>query len=536
MRRSAICSAAAASAASDSSSSVSRSTYVSRLRKAFLLRAHPDRYRSEEPSVRRRQADLVQAMADRMANPDFVLYMSGSSDNQSILDRGSGSGAFKDVYNFFLQRNDGTPMRHTIRLNDSPERVLGNMAKALQHTGVAGLPKAPPPTSQLPSDIAWKRRAEADNATRTGSSASEFSRMHGIIWAASRPKDNKVRPQEIDHRFDVNAKRGRDLFGFLRSLSLNDIEERKASRIDASAAALVARRSFGFQAIDGTGMGWSSASLAILLSSLTALHDEHKTALHVNSFYPMRLVISYDDDSISNVDLHGGVIRLHPAATPVQWLEILKNVTQESLAELERNQAKLKINTQKVQDALNIKLKKGKTCSSPEYHGFVQRLAEWLDGMGSLVQDGEVHSDAIALARLVLVVEADQACRRAKINNDGTIRVGAGMSGDSVYSSISRCSQDARIKVEYRKKEVERAKEIISRTQNQLGLSRVYHEAKSTVTLQQVIDCLMRLMKSEVMERRETMKLAGQSLGITGSGHFCHLSDDGSVVIPWDWR
>lgn len=535
MRRSAICSAAAAAAAA-ASDSMTRSTYVSRLRKAFLLRAHPDRYRSEEPSVRRRQADLVQAMADRMASPDFVLYMSGSSANESILDSGSRSSAFKDTYNFYLQRNDGTPMRHTIRLNDSPENVLGNMAKALQHTGVAGLPQTPPSTSQMPSDIAWKRRAEAENATRTGSSASEFSRMHGIIWAASRPKDNKARPQEIDHRFDVNAKRGRDLFGFLRSLNLNDIEERKASRIDASAAALVARRAFGFQAIDGTGMGWSSASLAMLLSSLTALHDEHNSALHVNSFYPMRLVISYDDDSISNVDLHGGVIRLHPAATPVQWLEILKRVTKESLAELERNQAKLKINAQKAQDALNVKLKKGRTCPSFEYHGFIQRLAEWLDGMGSLVQDGEVHSNAVALTRLVLVVEADQACRRATINNDGTIRVGAGMPGDAVYSSIFRYSQDARIKVEDRKKEVERSKEVILRTQNQLGLSRVYHEAKSTVTLEQIIECLTRLMKSEVIEQRETMKLAGQSLGVTGSGHYCHLSDDGSVVIPWDWR
>ena len=30
--------------------------------------------------------------------------------------------------------------------------------------------------------------------------------------------------------------------------------------------------------------------------------------------------------------------------------------------------------------------------------------------------------------------------------------------------------------------------------------------------------------------------LAGNSLGIAASGHFCHLGDDGSLVIPHDWR
>ena len=30
--------------------------------------------------------------------------------------------------------------------------------------------------------------------------------------------------------------------------------------------------------------------------------------------------------------------------------------------------------------------------------------------------------------------------------------------------------------------------------------------------------------------------LAGNALGITGSGQFCHLADDGSVVIPHDWK
>ena len=511
-----------------------RSAYVQRIRKAFLLRSHPDRFRSDNASVRKRQANLVQALGERFSSPDFLSYQASGA---VLAPAGVHQSKNNGHYTYYLQRNDGRSVKHTIRLNDTVPNILEQMAKALEVSGVAGLPDPPPPP-EVPTDIAWKRNAEAENATRTGSAASEFNRMHGIIWAASRASDGNAKPrlQEIDHKYDVNSKRGSSLGGFLRNLELSDIEDRKASRLDASAAALVARRAYGFQAIDGTGMGWSSSSLAMLLSSLTALHDEHKSALQVETFYPMRLVISYDDDATSNVDLYGGVIRLHPAATPIQWLEILKSVTEDSLTELDKNQRALRLNAKAVQNGLNVKLKKGLTCPSIEYHAFVKRLARWLEKDAEALKSGIAQtSNEVALTRLQLVVEADQACRRARLNKDGSIRVGSGMGGNEILKSISRWSKDAREMVEERTVEITKAKDAVALARSQLGLSRVYHETKSTVTLPEVVDSLLRLVKIDAVHNQEVVKLAGQSLGITGRGHFVHLADDGSIVIPHDW-
>mmetsp|Transcript_12712 Transcript_12712/g.24051 ORF Transcript_12712/g.24051 Transcript_12712/m.24051 type:complete len:81 (-) Transcript_12712:20-262(-) len=53
-------------------SAATRSGYVSRLRRAFLLRVHPDRFRAQPASVRKDQATLVQALSDRMAESDFL--------------------------------------------------------------------------------------------------------------------------------------------------------------------------------------------------------------------------------------------------------------------------------------------------------------------------------------------------------------------------------------------------------------------------------------------------------------------------------
>ena len=144
-------------------------------------------------------------------------------------------------------------------------------------------------------------------------------------------------------------------------------------------------------------------------------------------------------------------------------------------------------------------------------------------------------SKEVALTRLQLVVEADQACRRAKLNKDGSIRVGSGMDGNEILKSISRLSTDARERVGIRTVEMAKAKEVIALARNQLGLSRLYHETKSTVTLSEVVESLLRLVKIDEIHNQELVKLAGQSLGITGRGHFVHLADDGSIVIPHDW-
>jgi hypothetical protein len=48
-----------------------------------------------------------------------------------------------------------------------------------------------------------------------------------------------------------------------------------------------------------------------------------------------------------------------------------------------------------------------------------------------------------------------------------------------------------------------------------------------------VSECLSRLLDKDEAERRALRGyLAGQSIGIAGRGHLCHLGDDGSIVIP----
>ena len=189
------------SAKSHFATMTNRSAYVQRIRKAFLLRSHPDRFRSEDASVRKRQASLMQALGDRFSSPDFLSYQASGLRVDDHEAASNTNVQFNGRYTYYLQRNDGRSMKHTIRLNDTVQNVLEQMTKALAASGVAGLPEPPPPP-EMPTDIAWKRNAEAANATRTGSAASEFNRMHGIIWAASRASGGgtEARRQEIDHK------------------------------------------------------------------------------------------------------------------------------------------------------------------------------------------------------------------------------------------------------------------------------------------------------------------------------------------------
>jgi hypothetical protein len=44
------------------------------------------------------------------------------------------------------------------------------------------------------------------------------------------------------------------------------------------------------------------------------------------------------------------------------------------------------------------------------------------------------------------------------------------------------------------------------------------------------------LMALQQQQQSVKTQLAGQSLQVTSSGQFCHIGDDGSLVIPWDWQ
>lgn len=531
------------SSAAAASAALLRSDYVSRLRRAFLLRAHPDRFRSHPPSVRRRQAELVQAIGERMSHRDFVAYGcpgGGGGPGGPPCGPPSGTSNESTTYDYVLERKDGSLQRNTIRLDDAVESVLDSMASALERTGVGGnsIPSPPPPLA-----------AEERTTSKGGDPSSvprprfggDFEGMRDIFYGGG---PRRPGADGVDRRFDVNTARGRDLRLFLRTLDPCDVERNRSNRMDAIAAALVLRRSYGFQAVDGTGLGWSSSSLAIVLGSLAALHDEHRAKFKVKSFYPLRLAMS-SDECRDKLDLYGGILRLNPASTPLQWLETLRSVTDDKLRTLKANREALRENVKHVQEGLAVRMAKGHSCTSEEYHSFAARLASTLCSDRSDGDKGETTlrttSTALAPQRVVLVVESSQACPRvAKLTREGRIRVGSDMDGPDVVRSVSRLTADAsRAHEQERSKETE-CKERIDVARVAYGL-RAVTRAKglgSKATTDQVLDCLGRLLSMDVGKPREEMRarLAGNSLGIAGSGRFCHLGDDGSIVVPWDWR
>lgn len=562
--------------------SCSRASAVSRLRRAFLLRAHPDRFARFDNSVRRSQANLVQALSARLSSPDFAAYSrpdnassgGGGGDGSSWRSNrgsgdGGGEGAYKGLYGFVLERKDGSLLRRTINLDDTVEQVLRSIADALLSSGASksSIPDVPPPP-----------RPSSNGGAAGGQGTSS-------AWAWAPPSSSDATHSDIDHRFDVNTRLGRNLLHFLRSPSAAStlIDERRSRRLDAHSAALAVRRAYGFLSVDGTSIGWSSESLAACLGRLMDLKEEYgDTALRVDSFYPLRLVIGYEDgysdvlddfrDSLKrgdnrnlseeeeeitsrSVDLYAGTVTLGPSSTSLQWLKALRSVTAESIEIYKTNGERLRRYSRVVKDVLNVKVRRGLTCSPREYHDFMFRFAAALDPdlafeNGGSNEAGTASALAITSSGLSpdevthLTVESDATCRRGIVTSEGTVRVGVAMSAQAVVKSLSRLGERARNRAVVRAEAEGRCRDAINLTKAELGLTNVYRVALGAVTADQAVECLHRLLgrvrgdRSDMLdEEGEEMRyrLAGNSLGVTGTGRFCQLSDDGSFVIPIDF-
>eukprot|EP00934_Nitzschia_sp_Nitz4_P009280 Nitzschia sp. Nitz4//scaffold44_size153857//69347//70879//NITZ4_002722-RA/size153857-processed-gene-0.102-mRNA-1//-1//CDS//3329552160//9270//frame0 len=492
------------------SSSLSRSVYVAQLRRAFLLRAHPDRFRNFDEDVRRGQATLLQALGDRFNSRDFQEYTSNFSP------RGDSFGSMtkpKQSVPYVLEKQDGSLLQRTIQLNDSVENVLKHLVDALQLSGAASLP--PPP----PAPEGGSGRANAHGRSMHGRDP------HDMAWAPDPSSYGST--SNINHQFDINTNRGRDLKAFLDNLLPEEVEMQRAARMEAMALATVARRLYSFQAIDGiSAMEWSSDSFAFLLRSFIRLHEEYSaTHFTVQSFYPLRLVFCHDSMH-SQVDTFGGVLYLHPAATQVQVLETLRDVTEERLQEFEVNRERATKNTSILQNDLGVRLTKGYSCSSYEYHSFLERCAnQVLESTLTVKQEEEDGSSVqrvetgLALERIRVTVEAPETIRRAKLTREGHIRVDAGMNIPDLRLAILRFSEAARRRMEDERQAQQKCSEVIQEVQWALGLQRF-------------LSSLTRIMEHQA-ELRDL--LAGHSLEIAGEGQFCHIGDDGSVVVPHNW-
>lgn len=509
------------SGSSAASSKISRSVYVAQLRRAFLLRAHPDRFRNFDDGIRRGQATLLQALSERLSAQDFQDYTSNftpSSPPRSAQNRGG------NVVPYVLEKRDGSLLKQTLQLNDSVENVLKNLATALELSGAASLPPPPP----------------AATTKRRPATILSHQELEDMMWAPEYTNASNNPPDpDINHQFDINSNRGRDLFAFLNSISAEQIEEQRAARMDAAALALVARRLYSFQAIDGVSMDWSSDSLAILLRSLIRLHEEHSSRFLVDSFYPLRLVFSHDTCH-SSLDVYGGVLYMHPAFTQIQMLETIKEVTEERLETCHRHRLVAMENVSLIQKELDARISKGYSCTSHEYHTFLELLVmdpTIVSKLESNPSTSETTSASLERAESSLImeplritVESPSACRRAQVTKEGFLRVHSNMTMEELRSAVARLSKSARRRREEEKQAQQRCKEAIKEIQWAIGLHKVYRSG--VLSHDQFIGALSRMMEHQSKLRNW---LAGYSLGIAGEGQFCHLGDDGSLVVPHNW-
>lgn len=458
-----------------------------------MLRAHPDRFRAHAPHIRKQQAGLIQAISDRMERADFLSYAYGENIQSSPI---------QPTYprlEYVLEQKDGSLKTYSLDLNDSVEGVLHSMVDALRQNGLNTLtapPKTPP------------KRLENANSPRD------------IQWAST-----TCATTGIDHQYDVHWNQGRDLRRFLSTLDSNEILARKASRMDVTAAASVVRRDYQFSAVDGTGLGWSSASLATLLRTLVDLYQEHSHKFHVASFYPLRLVWSSEDQPL---DLYGGNLFLNPAATPIQWLDHLLSVTPEALAFQNERRDRLLEACQHVNTFLGVTFQKGHSCSSREYFELLDRLARSAPVQSPL----DPFHHAITLERIHVMVESPQACRRAILTKEGHIRVGSSMACEAIISAVSALEPKAREKLSQSRLEKTKAQVTSQQMKLEFGLQRVHYS--KIVNEEEFVGALVRLLQLEEQDELKR-KFAGNSLGIVGTGQFCHLGDDGSLMLPWDW-
>jgi hypothetical protein len=489
---------------------LSRSVYLARLRRAFLLRVHPDQFRTRSVDIRVGQAALVKALAGRMAQTDFNAWQQqqqhsndfskGCSTNEEKQSHKNNSSSFSYV----LEKRNGSLVRASISLDTSVDSILASMVAALKLTGIKNLPKLPKTIDE------------------------------GRFFFGGQQQSTPTQNNMVDRRYDVMSQRGRDLDQFLRELDSTSIQERKASRTDAQAVAQAVRRLYQFQAVDATTLGWSSASVAVLLRQLLALKEEHAANFPVASFYPIRLVFSKDEFH-SSLDTHGGLLRLSPASTPIQWLQKLQLVTGERLEEIRLYSNLMLEQTRILQKYLGIKFKKGYSCSNQDFYLFLEQLSERTigDRGDTSIFAKETSSSAVAIEPIVVVVEAAQMCRKAFATTQGTIRVGAGMDLVEVRHAIERHVHVARELSEKHDQDLKRCRVAIQQAQWQLGLQEVHRTG--VVSHDEFLDCMERLLDVSSTATELKNGLGGKSLRIAGAGHFCHLADDGSLVIPHNW-
>ena len=199
---------------------------------------------------------------------------------------------------------------------------------------------------------------------------------------------------------------------------------------------------------------------------------------------------------------------------------------------LKSNQKELKKNIEEVEMQLGIRPVKGHTCEPEEYHRCAKRLAMESNKHNNIHGEGAGKSLLAVSNKATLVIESNQACRRGRLRKDGSFEVGADMDLYQIRRTISKFAgtSNERIHAESEKKVL--CQDITDQIMYEFGVQNV-KRASSLVTSDQMAECLSKLLNKDAAEKEVLRRyLAGQSLGIAGHGHLCHLGDDGSIIIP----
>jgi hypothetical protein len=459
-----------------------------------------------------------------MGEPDFIHWQQGGNGHSFRPNKDE-----KREFPFVMERHDGNLVKESIQLNTTAEHVLQQMAKALQAVGVVLSPCIPPPPPPNPFQ----------QVQTTDDPAFQWQNAHRSTVASSSTSSATS-----------NHWNGRNLRYFLSQESnLDTIRQCKAARLDAQAVAMQVRKTFGFSAVDAVSLGWSSYSVAILLRRLLDLHHEFRRQLHAQSFYPIRLQywphdIGSEGTNIGEkrtgnhyLDVFSGVLRIQPSATPIQVLEALRLVTPQEIVRVKHYQELLVLRTKQVKTDLGITIKKGHTCSSRDYHIFLERLL-WDDECKDTIQQAATFPESPPFSPtnpIHAVVESANVCRLAFVEPSGTIRLGSDMNHSQIQMSICSLAKLSQVRLAMNELEITRCQRLASEVQGQLGLSKVYRTS-NRISHREFFDCLLRisqtLSQNNELMQQSTRFFTGNTLEIASAGQFCHIGDSGSIVIP----
>lgn len=586
---------------SSSSNHASVRKYVKTLRRAFLLRIHPDRFRQHSHTIRKEQGSLVQAIEEWLSSPAVLAYYNDNRGRPSFTGISTTSTHSHSKYPFHLERSDGTLSRHFLTLNAPVDNVLLGMATSLSELGVH-LPPFPQNRTCAEGRKAINNNNDkydfssraSTSTTRTTSTEAIYEHMFRFVWSSSHHHHHpnmKASPcTGVDEQFDIISQRGKHLQSFVQhGLDYQDINLRKQQRLAAIASALVTRRAFQFQAVDGTGIGWSSASLTQCFHSLTQLWQDHRHRFHVTSFFPLRLELSKDERRTKQLCQYGGKLYLNPLDTPIQWVNTLMLVTPQTLKDMRSIQEKLVQYLKAIQNSTLfggggiIRMKRGHSCTSEEYHICLQRLAQQVaksttsttlsttkqyssnNDLQSIRTSNGISPSLLLLLQpqpqyIQVIVETTDSLRlRGSVTREGHIRVSSTMEPNEIISTIVQLAESA-----HKVMQVESQKQA---DYEELVKHLIYHWNLETIRITsplvsttQALECVQRLYKEATTTSDGTynnsnntstnafgnsteranidwrQRLQGQSIGISCSGQFCHIADDGCIVIPWDFR